>query len=124
MVNEESEPVAPANTGRSSRGALDVIGPAWLRSLLDTKLMLCAKCQKNEATVHLTTILHGRGEETIHLCKDCGADITRLPILGPSKLEALPVSGRSRFCLHVMFTQTDVEISADEIKLRFTDKKS
>jgi len=33
VVNEDSEPVAPANAGRSSRGALDVIGPVWLRSL-------------------------------------------------------------------------------------------
>jgi len=33
VVNEDSEPVAPANAGRSSRGALDVIGPAWLRAL-------------------------------------------------------------------------------------------
>jgi len=61
--------------------------------------MLCAKCQKNEATLHLTTILHGRGEETIHLCKDCGTEITRLPTLDPSKLEVLPVIGRKcEFC--------------------------
>jgi len=61
--------------------------------------MVCAKCQKNEATVHLTTVLHGTGEETIHLCKDCGADITCRPTLDPSKLEAVPVIARKcEFC--------------------------
>jgi hypothetical protein len=61
--------------------------------------MLCAKCQKNEATLHLTTILHARGEETIHLCEDCGTEITRVPTLEPSKLEVLPVIGRKcEFC--------------------------
>jgi protein-arginine kinase activator protein McsA len=61
--------------------------------------MLCAKCQKNEATLHLTTILHGRGEETIHLCKDCGTEITRLPTLDRSKQEVLPIIGRKcEFC--------------------------
>jgi protein-arginine kinase activator protein McsA len=61
--------------------------------------MVCAKCQKNEATVHLTTILHGSGEETIHLCKDCGTEITRFSTLDPSKLEALPVIAKKcEFC--------------------------
>jgi protein-arginine kinase activator protein McsA len=61
--------------------------------------MLCAKCQKNEATLHLTIILHGSGEETIHLCKDCGTERTRLPTLDPSKLEVLPVIARKcEFC--------------------------
>jgi hypothetical protein len=61
--------------------------------------MLCAKCQKNEATLHLTTILHGRGEETTHLCKDCGTEMTRLPSVNPSTLEVLPVIARKcEFC--------------------------
>jgi hypothetical protein len=61
--------------------------------------MLCAKCQKNEATLHLTTILHGKGEETLHLCKDCGSEINFIPTLDPSKLEVLPVVARKcAFC--------------------------
>jgi protein-arginine kinase activator protein McsA len=61
--------------------------------------MLCAKCQKNEATLHLTTILHGREEDTIHLCKDCGTGITRLPTMDTSKLETVPVIARKcEFC--------------------------
>src|SRR5215467_16102456 len=64
-----------------------------------TKPMLCAKCQNNQATLHHTVILHGRGEETIHLCKDCGSEITRPPTFDPSKLEVLPVIGRKcEFC--------------------------
>ena len=56
--------------------------------------MLCAKCQQNEATFHLTTILHVRGEETIHLCNDCGTEITPLPAVAPIKLDALAVIAR------------------------------
>jgi len=32
--------------------------------------MLCATCQQNEATVHLTTVV-GLEAETVHFCKDC-----------------------------------------------------
>ncbi len=53
--------------------------------------MVCAKCQRNEATVHLTTILHGGAEETLHLCKDCGSE---LETSDPRNLEALPVIAR------------------------------
>ena len=61
--------------------------------------MRCAKCQKNEATLHLTTILYGRGEETIHLCSYCGAEITQVPTFNPSKLKVLPViGGKCEFC--------------------------
>jgi hypothetical protein len=56
--------------------------------------MLCARCQEKEASVHLTTILHGRGEETIHVCKDCGAEMTPIPAVPPSTLEVLPVIAR------------------------------
>ena len=56
--------------------------------------MLCAKCQENEATFHLTTIMHGRGEETIHLCKNCAAEMTPLPTVAPSTLEVFPVIAR------------------------------
>jgi hypothetical protein len=61
--------------------------------------MLCAKCQKNEATFHLATVVDGKEEETVHLCKDCGTAITGLPTLDPSKLEALSVIGKKcEFC--------------------------
>ena len=77
----------------------DAPGSARLRYTLAAKHMLCAKCQNNQATLHHTTILHGRGEETIHLCKDCGSDITRLLTTDPGKLEVLPVIGRKcEFC--------------------------
>jgi hypothetical protein len=83
----------------------DIIGTELLVGIVDTKCMLCAKCQKNEATLHLTTIVHGRGEETLHLCKDCGTEITCLPTLDPSKLEVLPVIGRKcEFCGEVAFS--------------------
>jgi len=61
--------------------------------------MLCAKCQKKEATFHLTTLVDGEKEETAHLCKDCGTAITGLPSLDPSKLEELSVIGKKcEFC--------------------------
>jgi len=61
--------------------------------------MLCAKCQRNEATVHLTTISHAKGEETIHLCIDCGPEFTRVPALDSSKLAVLPViASKCEFC--------------------------
>ena len=31
--------------------------------------MLCAKCQKNEATTHITEL--GTEQETVHLCENC-----------------------------------------------------
>jgi hypothetical protein len=34
------------------------------------------------------------------------------------------LGSRSKFCLHVMFTKTDVEIPADEIRLKFQNEKS
>lgn len=34
------------------------------------------------------------------------------------------LGSRSKFCLHVMFTQTDVEISADEVGVIFKNDKS
>jgi len=32
--------------------------------------MLCAKCHKNEATVHFTPLSDGRAQDTISLCPD------------------------------------------------------
>jgi hypothetical protein len=61
--------------------------------------MLCAKCQKNEATVHLTMIVDGKRDETIHLCKDCAPAMTGLQSLDPKDLQALSVIGKKcEFC--------------------------
>ena len=35
--------------------------------------MLCAKCHKNEATMHFTIVVDGKDDETVQLCKDCAA---------------------------------------------------
>jgi len=60
--------------------------------------MLCANCQKNEATLHLTTVVDGREEETVHLCKEC-APSTGLENLTVEQLEALSVPGKKcEFC--------------------------
>ena len=61
--------------------------------------MLCAKCQKKEATLHLTTILHGRGEETLHACKECGTEMTSFPTQDLGTQGVLPVIARKcEFC--------------------------
>jgi hypothetical protein len=61
--------------------------------------MLCARCHKNEATIHFTTVVDGKESDTTHLCKDCGPTSTGLHFLDPKKLEALSVSGRKcEFC--------------------------
>ena len=61
--------------------------------------MLCAKCHKNEATFHLTAVVDGEEEETVHLCADCGGAATGLPTLDPDKLHALSVIGKKcEFC--------------------------
>ncbi len=36
--------------------------------------MLCEKCNKNQATVHLTKIINGKKQEQ-HLCSTCAGDI-------------------------------------------------
>jgi len=33
--------------------------------------MICAKCNKNEATVHFTAVTDGRPAEPVHLCNVC-----------------------------------------------------
>jgi hypothetical protein len=61
--------------------------------------MLCAKCQKNEATVHLTTIVEGTQSERIDLCKDCAPAMTGLQSFDPKDLQALSVVGKKcEFC--------------------------
>ena len=61
--------------------------------------MLCAKCHKNEATVHLTTFVGGKEEERVDLCKDCAPAGTGLHALDPKELEAFSVTGKQcEFC--------------------------
>src|SRR5258708_866308 len=60
--------------------------------------MLCAKCHRNEATIHFTTVGSGTEEETVHLCIDC-APPTGIETLEPEQLEALSVIGKTcEFC--------------------------
>jgi|ERR1039458_2905484 hypothetical protein len=33
--------------------------------------MRCAKCHKNEATIHFTPVVDGKPQKIVHLCKDC-----------------------------------------------------
>src|SRR4051794_4803263 len=49
--------------------------------------MICAKCHKNEATIHFITVVDGQQEETVHLCKQC-APLRTHP--GPVRYEARP----------------------------------
>jgi hypothetical protein len=62
--------------------------------------MLCAKCHQKDATLHLTMIVDGTEEETVHFCKDCappmGFDLDKLD---PKEIEALSVIGKKcEFC--------------------------
>lgn len=41
--------------------------------------MLCEKCNKNEATVHMVKILNGEKSE-IKLCEKCASDISDIPV--------------------------------------------
>ena len=83
-------------------------------------------------------------EQKLHLILDTAGAIMPLPrryahitIIGvrrcPARLprkkewwhsDEFHLGSRSKFCLHVMFTKTDVEIPADEIRLAFNDKGS
>jgi hypothetical protein len=61
--------------------------------------MLCAKCHQNEATIHLTMVVDGTREESVHLCKDCAPSSTGLPTLDPKALAALSIIGKKcEFC--------------------------
>jgi hypothetical protein len=61
--------------------------------------MLCAKCHKNEATIHFTCVVEGKEEETVHFCKDCAPASTGFHTLDPKELEALAVTGKKcEFC--------------------------
>lgn len=41
--------------------------------------MLCQKCNKRVATVHLTTIINGN-QITVHICEDCAGDLGELKV--------------------------------------------
>ncbi len=58
--------------------------------------MLCAKCQKNEATVHLTTVV-GTEQETVDLCRNCAPP--GIADLDLEKAKALSTTGKKcEFC--------------------------
>ena len=60
--------------------------------------MLCAKCHKNEATVHFTCVVQGQ-TEIFDLCQGCAQEISGLGSLDPKDLEALSVAGKKcEFC--------------------------
>src|SRR5690349_14144947 len=62
--------------------------------------MICAKCHKKEATIHFTTVVDGKEEETVHLCKDCAPDMGfNLAKLDLKEIERLSVTGKKcEFC--------------------------
>ena len=62
--------------------------------------MLCAKCHKNEATIHFKTVVNGAEDETVHLCPECapptGFNLHKLDL---KQIEALSVIGKKcEFC--------------------------
>jgi protein-arginine kinase activator protein McsA len=71
--------------------------------------MLCAKCQKSQATVHFTTIVDGETEETIHLCEDCAPGVTGLQSLDAKEIEVPSVvCARCEFCGEEAFSEATV----------------
>jgi hypothetical protein len=61
--------------------------------------MRCAKCHKNEATIHFTPVAAGKPRKTLHLCKDCAPTGTKSHTLDPKTPEPLPAKGkRCGFC--------------------------
>ena len=68
--------------------------------------MFCAKCHQKEATIHFTTVVAGKEEEAVHLCKDCapptGFDLDKLDL---KEIEALSVIGKKcEFCRRDAFS--------------------
>jgi len=61
--------------------------------------MRCAKCHKNEATIHFTPVADGKPQKTVPFCKDCASANTGFHFMESKKPEALPVKGkRCDFC--------------------------
>ena len=56
--------------------------------------MLCSNCHKNEATVHLTTIV-GEQSETLDLCKDCAPGGPSYYPSNPKELQKLSIVGKT-----------------------------
>ncbi len=57
--------------------------------------MLCARCQKNEATVHVTTVVDSARQETFDLCAEC-ASAAGFP--GPNLADAKALSVIGKKC--------------------------
>ena len=62
--------------------------------------MLCAKCNTNEATVHVQGVFNGTEQEPILLCLNCAQTIGLSPeTLQPKEIEPLSVVGKNcQFC--------------------------
>ena len=60
--------------------------------------MLCARCHKNQATVHLTAVVDGREAETVHLCADCAPGVTGIHTLNSSQLGEASLVGKTCEC--------------------------
>jgi hypothetical protein len=62
--------------------------------------MRCTKCDKNEATIHFTPVLHGKPQKSVNFCKDCASATTGFHFREPEKAEAWPAAGKRRctFC--------------------------
>ncbi|MDI6732776.1 MAG: UvrB/UvrC motif-containing protein [Planctomycetota bacterium] len=62
--------------------------------------MLCEKCQKNQASVHLSHLVNNNIVQEVHLCKNCANDLSPFSIkqtlLLPELLASLmePIIGR------------------------------
>jgi hypothetical protein len=60
--------------------------------------MVCEKCHQNEATIHLTTVMDGKEEDTLNLCKNCAPPLG-FENLTLEQLQALSVVGKKcEFC--------------------------
>ena len=61
--------------------------------------MRCTKCHKDEAITHVTPVVDGKAQKTVHLCKHCAVISFRFHTLVLKKTEALSVtSKRCKFC--------------------------
>ena|SRR5436190_23763283 len=49
--------------------------------------MVCAKCHKNDATIHFTLVHDGKAGEAVHLCNGC-ASACGLPNIHPNEPES------------------------------------
>jgi len=51
--------------------------------------MLCEKCQKKQASVHLSHLVNNNVVQEVHLCQNCAVEITPLPAKAQSLLPEL-----------------------------------